>query len=115
MPFRLLLGGKVFSPLTVLRLYRHLLQTFNKDNVHLETGKIERFTAGGIETSDGEVGLDVVVFATGFDVEKSYRPFRVTGLEGKDLHTEWGDAPAAMNGTVVVNAILKVQYLFRCV
>lgn len=69
----------------------------------MEVGNIEEFTPRGIRTADaGEIGLDVVVFATGFNVDASYRPFRIVGRGARDLHKQWADCPTAMNGTVVV-------------
>ena len=45
-------------------------EVFNQPNVTLvdtTATPIERFTAGGVKTSDGEQALDMMIFATGFD------------------------------------------------
>ncbi len=68
------------------------LQSFNRPNVHLETGAIERITPTGVLTGDGvEHEVDVLVLATGFKVfEKGNMPaFTVTGAGGVDLESWW--------------------------
>jgi cation diffusion facilitator CzcD-associated flavoprotein CzcO len=44
------------------------LDCLNQDNVKLVTSPIERITENGILTAGGEVQLDVLILATGFDV-----------------------------------------------
>jgi len=74
------------------------LQAFNKDHVHLVTSAIERFTEKGIQTEDGtEHEFDIIVYATGFDLEKSAKPFVQVGLKG-ELADDYGDAPLAYLG-----------------
>ena len=60
------------------------LQTFNLDNVTLVTETIEEVTENGIKTCDGKIHeVDTIVYATGFDLDKSLQPFHVVGLSGK--------------------------------
>ncbi|MFT4188435.1 MAG: NAD(P)/FAD-dependent oxidoreductase [Aeromicrobium sp.] len=70
------------------------LSTFNRDDVALETGSIERVTAEGVVTSDGTVHeLDVLLLATGFKVtDKDALPsYRLTGAGGVDLGDWWDE------------------------
>jgi len=60
------------------------LQTFNKDNVTLVTDTINEITKDGIKTNDGTLHqVDTILFATGFDLEMSARPFDLVGLSGQ--------------------------------
>ncbi len=68
------------------------LRTFNRDNVRLETSRIERVVPGGIVTADGiEHSLDVLVAATGFKVFEpgNMPPYPVRGAGGIDLEAFW--------------------------
>jgi cation diffusion facilitator CzcD-associated flavoprotein CzcO len=72
-----------------------------REDVELETARIERVTERGIVTADGrEVELDTIVFATGF------RPYEVAGLgiagrDGVELAEAWSPTPTAHLGTTV--------------
>ncbi len=66
---------------------------FNRDNVSLvdlrETS-IERFTENGILTSDGEVELDFVIFATGYDsFTGGFDQIDIRGVGGRLLREKW--------------------------
>ena len=64
------------------------LPTFNRPNVHLDTAPIERFTADGVATAEGERDpFDVLILATGFKVFErgNIPPYPVTGVGGSDL------------------------------
>lgn len=71
--------------------------TLLEDHVRLVTASIERFTADGITTSDGEAHeFDVIVTATGFKVGTYLAPATYTGRGGVDIHAEWeADGPRA--------------------
>jgi cation diffusion facilitator CzcD-associated flavoprotein CzcO len=59
-------------------------------NCQLVTWHIDRISAAGIRTAEGlEHVADCIVFATGFDVNKTGTPFPVTGLAGRRLDEEW--------------------------
>jgi len=74
------------------------LSAYNKENVHLETEKIEKFTSNGILTEDGkEHSFDTIVYATGFDLDESAKPFDQYGSKGK-MTDDYGDAPIAYLG-----------------
>ena len=68
------------------------LSTYNRTNVTLETDPIERITADGVQTVNGNRhDADVLILATGFKV---YEPgnlpkYPVTGRAGRDLDTWW--------------------------
>lgn len=66
---------------------------FNQDNVHLvdlrET-PLQRITKKGIETSEGEIPLDIIVFATGFDsFTGGFTRIDIRGRDGKALKDKW--------------------------
>ncbi|MBE1576785.1 flavin-containing monooxygenase [Amycolatopsis roodepoortensis] len=70
------------------------LQTFNRDDVTLETTGIDAITESGVRTADGtEHPADVLVLATGFKVfEKGNMPaFTVRGAGGADLEKFWAE------------------------
>lgn len=61
-----------------------------RDHVTLETNGIEAITETGIRTRDGALHeLDVIVFATGFEVEINRAPFEIVGLHGQTLTEAW--------------------------
>jgi len=79
------------------------LAMMKRDNVSLEVGGIERITPNAIVTRDGKtVPVDVMVFATGFDVARMIGSLRIIGREGRNLGEEWGaeDARAYLGVTV---------------
>ena len=70
------------------------LRTFNRPNVHLETGPIERFTADGLRTAAGDRGpFDVLILATGFKGFEpgNMPPYPVRGRDGADLDSFWAE------------------------
>lgn len=76
-------------------------RSFTKPNVQLETGAIERITPAGVRLADGrEHTLDVLVCATGFNVEQSLA-VPITGRHGVALQALWRDGAFAHFGTTV--------------
>jgi 4-hydroxyacetophenone monooxygenase len=73
-----------------------------RDNVTLTTDGIERITAEGVVTTDGELHrFDVLIYATGFQPSRFLMPMKVVGRGGVDLHSRWdGDARAYLGITV---------------
>ncbi len=54
------------------------VKTFTRDHVHLVESGVSDLYSDGVVTADGtRVGLDVLVLATGFDLEASVRPYEV--------------------------------------
>lgn len=59
-------------------------------NCKLITWPIVKITEHGVQTMEGvEHLVDCIVFATGFDVNKSGVPFPITGRDGRQLGEEW--------------------------
>ena len=77
-------------------------ETFNRDDVELvdlrET-PLERITPRGIRTSAGEIELDTIVFATGFDAMTGalLRP-EIVGRDGRTLRDYWSAGPRTYLG-----------------
>jgi cation diffusion facilitator CzcD-associated flavoprotein CzcO len=75
--------------------------TFNRQNVELVTDAIVEITPNGVMTADGrEHGVDVIVYATGFDTTRYLTAITVTGRDGRTLDEAWADDPAAYLGVV---------------
>jgi 4-hydroxyacetophenone monooxygenase len=66
-----------------------------RDNVTLETGRIEAVTEDGIIMSDGTLHeVDVIVLATGFEIQRMLAPMEIIGRDGVVLRDLWGDDKA---------------------
>ena len=66
------------------------------------TDGIDRVTADGIVTTDGQTRkIDVLVCATGFETGDLLASVRVTGLQGRTLRETWKDGPEAFHGIAV--------------
>lgn len=78
-------------------------KALTRDNVDLVTSGIERLTKDGIETSDGKHHeLDLIVFATGFEVDKFLWPAEYHGQGGRNLRDYWAPhSPRAYLGMMV--------------
>ena len=73
--------------------------TFNRPNVELVTDPIERITPTGVVTADGvEREVDVIVFATGYVVDKFASRIPITGRGGLTLDDAWADGAQAYLG-----------------
>ncbi|WP_304110178.1 NAD(P)/FAD-dependent oxidoreductase [Mycolicibacterium bacteremicum] len=70
-------------------------ETFNRDNVtlvDLRTGPITAITGTGISTTRGDVDLDVIIYATGFDaMTGALSRMKVRGATGRLLGDYWSD------------------------
>ena len=80
-------------------------ETFNRDNVSLvdlREGGIERITETGIQTAQGHVDLDVIVFATGFDaMTGALTRIDICGRNGVGLREAWAEGPRTYLGLQV--------------
>jgi len=67
------------------------LSTFNRDNVRLVTEPIEKISAPGVVTTDGEIhACDVLILATGFQVmDIDSDTFSLYGRDGLSLAEFW--------------------------
>lgn len=71
-------------------------EAIQKPAVNLVTEPVQRIEAGGVRTADGRLHeLDVLVLATGFQVDRFLRPMSVTGENGLTLEAAWVDRPSA--------------------
>ena len=78
------------------------LITLQRDDVELITDGIAELTPDGVSTVDGKHRpADVVIWATGFDVNHQLGPINVRGLDGLELNTAWGDSAYAYLGITV--------------
>lgn len=79
-------------------------EALKRDNVELVTNGIDRFVEQGIVDKAGRLHTaDIVVLATGFDVQKFVSPIEFHGRDGVELHDLWGDAPGGYLGITVPN------------
>jgi cation diffusion facilitator CzcD-associated flavoprotein CzcO len=66
------------------------LPTFSRSNVKLETAGIHEITESGIRTVDGTYfEVDVIIFATGFEVAEITTDAQIIGLNGQELYKQW--------------------------
>jgi cation diffusion facilitator CzcD-associated flavoprotein CzcO len=81
--------------------------TYQRDNVFLysrEEATIQAITPSGILTKSGcELELDLIVYATGYDVLNGMVPFAVYGKDGIKLQHCWDPLPHAYLGATVPN------------
>jgi cyclohexanone monooxygenase len=89
------------------RTYHGYYETYNEDHVELvdvhsetDTGEpIERITPNGIQTTDAEYDLDIIVFATGFDaMTGAFENMDIEGRNGRQLNEKWDAGPRTYLG-----------------
>lgn len=74
-------------------------KTFARKDVHLITDGIEAITPKGIRTSDGvEHELDVLVYASGYEIGQPAYPFEIRGIGDRNLKDYWGARQKAYYG-----------------
>ena len=82
-------------------------ETFNRDNVTLVDIKqtpIVEVAPTGVRTADESYGLDVLIFATGFDgVDGSYTHIDLRGRGGRTIKSKWRDGPTSYLGVSTVD------------
>lgn len=73
---------------------------YNRDNVELLTDKVQKITATGIETVEGDESrnCDVIIYSTGFETTTYLNSLEVKGRNGIDLNQAWTDGPQAYLG-----------------
>lgn len=87
-PYRAACKRLVISP--------NFYEAIQRPNANLVTAGIERVEREGVRTVDGQLhGLDVLVLATGFRVDRFMRPIEVVGRNGVSLDTVWAKRPSA--------------------
>jgi cation diffusion facilitator CzcD-associated flavoprotein CzcO len=73
-----------------------------RDNVELLSDGIERITASGVVTGDGQAHeADVIIFATGFTSTQFLVPMEITGRNGQRLEDVWREGAEAYLGVSV--------------
>lgn len=79
--------------------------TYNRPNVSLvdlSDTPIKRITATGIQTTEEQHDLDVIIFATGFDaVTGPFMRMNIEGREGLALRDKWAAGPTSYLGLTV--------------
>ncbi|NTY61362.1 flavin-containing monooxygenase [Mycolicibacterium sphagni] len=114
------------------------LTTLRRDDVELVRTPIERITPHGVVTADGVThDVDVIIYATGFRATEVLYPLKITGRDGVDLRTAWGERPAgylgitvprfpnffmiygpgnhlAHGGSLIFNSELQMRYINAC-
>ena len=76
--------------------------TLMRDNVDVVDTPIERLTATGVVTGDGEVHpVDTVILATGFESTSFLAPLEIVGRDGQKLDEVWHDGAEAYLGLTV--------------
>jgi cation diffusion facilitator CzcD-associated flavoprotein CzcO len=80
-------------------------ETFNRSNVTLvDVGgsPIEKITETGIQTNNGQIDLDVIVFAIGFDaMTGAVLNIDIRGSGGQTLQKKWADGPRSYLGLAI--------------
>jgi len=73
-----------------------------RPNVTLETDGIARITETGVPTETGRHHeLDVIVYATGFDVAATFARMHLVGRDGRSLTEAWAGGVGAYQGITV--------------
>ena len=79
-----------------LIMSENFYEGIQKPNARLVTEALDRFEGGGLRTRDGELHeFDVVILATGFEVDRFVRPMEVRGWGGVGLDEIWEAGPSA--------------------
>jgi cation diffusion facilitator CzcD-associated flavoprotein CzcO len=77
-------------------------EAIQRPNARLVTEAIVRIVPEGVLTDDDQLhGLDALVLATGFRVDRFIRPTKVVGEGGVELDEAWADGPVAYQSVAV--------------
>ncbi len=80
-------------------------ETFNRSNVtlvDLSRNPLVRITEDGVLTDEGEIELDVLVFATGFDaMTGALDRIDIRGRDDRSLRAEWAEGPHTYLGLAI--------------
>ena len=80
----------------------NFFDALNRDNVDLVTAGIDRIEPAGLRTRAGVLhSVEVIVYATGFDIDAHIRSIRTIGEHGVALDVAWNDGAKAYNGACV--------------
>ncbi len=79
-----------------------LYRSLNRDNAVLEPNAIDRIEPAGVRCKDGTLHeVDIIVFATGFDIDGHMRSIDVYGSNGQSLVDAWVEGPQGYCGSCV--------------
>jgi len=79
-----------------LIMSENFYDAIQRPNAKLITEGIERIEKSGVRTRDGKLHeLDLLVFATGFRVDRFMRPMDIVGRNGTRLEEVWKEGPYA--------------------
>ena len=85
-----------------IRISDDFFASLNRPNVELVTEGISSVEETGIRTRDGRLHeADLIVYATGFDLEGHMLGVDIKGPGGRSLAAQWADLPTAYNGCCV--------------
>lgn len=71
------------------------IEMFRRDNVSLENEPIDCVLPNGIRIRDGTVHeFDVIIAATGYNLQRMTGSLEIIGRDGRSLGDEWGDEDA---------------------
>ncbi len=80
-------------------------ETYNLPNVHLVDlleDPIVEITENGVRTQSGEIALDMLIFATGYDaLTGAMLSCNVTGRHGRSLQSKWKDGSRSYLGLMI--------------
>ena len=78
------------------------IKALSRDNVELFRTGIDHIAADGVVTTDGrQYDADIIIYATGFRATDLLWPMEITGRNGVDLRSRWGERPAAYLGMTI--------------
>jgi cation diffusion facilitator CzcD-associated flavoprotein CzcO len=77
--------------------------TLMRSNVELVTASIEAIDQAGIISEGQRREVDVIVCATGFDVEHALASINIFGLGGSSLNQAWSNSPEAYYGVTIAD------------
>ncbi|KPF73334.1 MAG: flavin-containing monooxygenase [Blastomonas fulva] len=96
-------------------LERNYYEIFSQENValvDLSRAPIQRIVPEGIETADGLIECELIVFATGFDAGRGgLTQIEIRGRDGRSLTTAWHDEVTAYLG-YAVHGFPNMAYLY---
>ena len=74
----------------------------NRDNVHLLTSGIEEINASGMKDGEGiQRDYDLIVYATGFDIQEQFFSLDASGRNGLKLSDAWKQGVEAYRGVML--------------
>jgi len=80
----------------------NFFSTFNKDNVELVAKGVNEIVEDGLIDAGGDRHeVDIIVYATGYDIDKHMFSIPIYGSEGRSLEQYWRELPRAYEAACV--------------